>query len=316
MKIERVLVTGGAGFIGSHTVDLLLQQGKQVVVLDNLSTGRVDNLDLTHPALEFIEGDILEYPLIVDLLNSCDALLHLAAIASVPQSISEPIYTFQVNMQGFLHALQATRSVRRPGESRHPVRLVYASSAAVYGNEAALPCDDATPLISELLSPYALQKKHNEEYAGLYARLHNISSLGLRYFNIYGPRQRPDSPYSGVISRFLDAYQKDTELTIFGDGQQSRDFIHVSDIAKVNVLALESDYTGVLNVATGISQTLLQLIEYMEVAGGRPAKRRFQPARVGDIKASSANIATLTEKLAFKAEIPLQEGIRQLLNSI
>lgn len=310
MKIERVLVTGGAGFIGSHSVDLLLAQGKQVVVLDNLSSGRVDNLNLAHPSLEFIEGDILEYPLVVDLVNSCDAVLHLAAIASVPQSIAEPIYTFQVNVQGFLHVLEAVRHAKRP------MRLVYASSAAVYGDAAVLPCDDAMPLLNDLLSPYAVHKKQNEEYAELYARLHGTQSLGMRYFNVYGSRQQPDSPYSGVISRFMDAYKREAELTIFGDGMQSRDFIQVSDIAKANVLALESDHTGAMNVATGNAQTLLQLIEYMELAGGRSAKRNFKPARAGDIKDSFATVAMLAEKLRFRAEIPLQEGIRQLLNSI
>ncbi len=310
MKRERILVTGGAGFIGSHTVDLLLAQGKQVVVLDNLSSGRLDNLNLTHPGLEFVEGDVLEYPLVVDLLKGCDAVLHLAAIASVPQSIEEPIYTFQVNTQGFLHVLEA---VRHAGRS---LRLVYASSAAVYGDAAVLPCDDTSPLPGELLSPYALQKKHDEDYAELYARLHGIKSLGLRYFNVYGLRQLPDSPYSGVITRFLDAYKKDSELTIFGDGQQSRDFIHVKDVAKANVLALDSDYAGVMNVALGKAQTLLQLIEYMEAAGARPAKRNIRPARAGDIKVSFAAVTTLAEQLRFQPEIPLREGIRELLNSI
>jgi nucleoside-diphosphate-sugar epimerase len=157
MKRERILVTGGAGFIGSHTVDLLLEQGKQVVVLDNLSSGSIDNLNLGHPALEFVEGDMLEYQLVVDLLNSCDAVLHLAAIASVPQSITDPIYTFQVNTQGFLHVLVAVQSAKRP------LRFVYASSAAVYGAAAILPCDDTALLAGELLSPYALQKKHDED---------------------------------------------------------------------------------------------------------------------------------------------------------
>lgn len=310
MKKERILVTGGAGFIGSHTVELLLAQGKQVVVLDNLYSGRVDNLDLTHPALEFIEGDVLEYQLVVDLIARCDAVLHLAAIASVPQSITEPIYTFQVNTQGFLHVLEAVR------KAAHPVRLVYASSASVYGNATVLPCDDTVPLQTELLSPYALQKKHDEDYADLYARLHGVKSLGLRYFNVYGLRQQPDSPYSGVISRFLDAYKKDAELTVFGDGEQSRDFIHVSDIARANVLALDADCVGAMNVATGKAETLLQLIEYMQLAGERPVKRDFKPARVGDIKVSFAAVATIAEKLRFRAEIPLQEGIRELLNSI
>jgi len=310
MKTERILVTGGAGFIGSHTIDLLLAQGKQVVVLDNLSSGKVVNLNMSHPALEFVEGDILEYPLVVDLLASCNAVLHLAAIASVPQSVAEPIYTLQVNTQGFLHVLEAVRQANRA------IRLVYASSAAVYGAAIQLPCDDTRPLENDLLSPYALQKKHDEDYADLYARLHGVNSLGLRYFNVYGDRQPPDSSYSGVISRFIDAYKKGAELSVFGDGKQSRDFIHVSDIARANVAALDSDYAGAVNIATGKAETLLQLIEYIGQAGGHPAKQAFKPARVGDIKDSYATVDKLAAKLHFKAEIPLQEGIRELLNSI
>src|SRR3990167_9899318 len=210
--LQRILVTGGAGFIGSHTVELLLQQGKQVVVLDNLSYGKQANLNLQHPDLEFIEGNILEYPLLVDLLSSCDAVLHLAALSSVQQSIEHPIYSFQVNTQGFLHVLQAVYKAKRP------IRLVYASSAAVYGNLAQLPCREDQPLMGLPLSPYALQKMHNEQYAHLYKELHGIPSLGLRYFNVYGQRQDPQSPYSGVISRFVDSYLKDHELTLFGDG--------------------------------------------------------------------------------------------------
>lgn len=307
MNIQRVLVTGGAGFIGSHTVELLLRQGKQVVVLDNLSSGKMTHLDLQNPNLEFIEGDVLEYPLVKDLLAGCDAVLHLAAIASVPQSIENPIYTFQVNTQGFLHVLQAIHQGGRP------VRLVYASSAAVYGEVTSLPCRDDAPLNGVLLSPYALQKLHNEQYADLYARLHGVKSLALRYFNVYGERQDPNSPYSGVISRFLDAYQHDTELTVFGDGSQSRDFIHVSDIARANLLAMESVYSGVLNVATGQPETLMNMIDYLQAAGGRAAKVRFAKARAGDIKSSYASTGLAEQQIAFKSVVTLKEGISRLV---
>src|SRR3990167_3787792 len=245
MKLNRVLVTGGAGFIGSHTVDLLLKQDKQVIVLDNLSSGRLTNLNMQHPNLEFVEGDILEYPLIEDLLKNCNAVLHLAAIASVPMTIEDPIYSFQVNVQGLLHVLQAVHVTKRA------IRVVYASSAAVYGNAASLQCRDDVPLSSPPISPYALHKINNEQYADLYARVFGVNSLGMRYFNVYGARQDPSSSYSGVISRFIDAYKNNTELKIFGDGLQSRDFIHVGDIAHANVMALESAYAGVLNIAMG-----------------------------------------------------------------
>ena len=241
---NRILVTGGAGFIGSHTVDLLLSEGKQVTVLDNLVSGKKENLDLKHPSLQFVEGDILEFPFLEELIRDCDAVLHLAAFVSVPGSIEFPIFSFQVNTQGFLHVLQAVNRTKRP------IRIVHASSAAVYGNTTALPCRDDIPLTGKAQSPYALQKMHSEEYARLYEQLHDIRSLSLRYFNVYGSRQNPDSPYSGVISRFLDAWQKNEELTIFGNGLQTRDFIHVQDVARANSPS-QSDYAGVLNIVTG-----------------------------------------------------------------
>ncbi|MBV8801768.1 MAG: NAD-dependent epimerase/dehydratase family protein, partial [Gammaproteobacteria bacterium] len=196
--MNRVLVTGGAGFIGSHTVDLLLQEGKEVVVIDNLSTGKLTNLNLFNPNLRFVQGDILDYSLLCKELARCNAVLHLAAISSVPQSVEEPIETLKVNTLGFLQILQAIRN------NPTPVRLVYASSAAVYGGDAPLPCSDEENKTFNVLSPYALEKANNERYADLYSRLFNINSLGLRYFNVYGPRQDPKSTYSGVITKFIN----------------------------------------------------------------------------------------------------------------
>jgi nucleoside-diphosphate-sugar epimerase len=304
---QRILVTGGAGFIGSHTVELLLKQGSDVVVLDNLSFGKLENLNLAHPQLEFIEGDVLEFPLVADIIASCDAVLHLAAMSSVQLSIEDPIYSFQVNTQGFLHVLESVRRANRP------IRLVYASSAAVYGDTTALPCDDAKPLTGSPLSPYTLQKRHCEDYANLYVALHNIPSLALRYFNVYGLRQDPSSSYSGVISRFIAAYKNETPITIFGDGSQSRDFISVNDIASANVLALANDYVGALNIATGTPETLLNLINYIELAGGHPTQKSLQPARQGDIHTSYATTNMAEQHIGFKAEMSLKEGMAQML---
>jgi UDP-glucose 4-epimerase len=309
MKPQRILITGGAGFIGSHTADLLLSEGRSVVVLDNLFSGKLENMNLRHPNLEFIEGDVLEYPLIEDLLVDCDAVLHLAAIASVPFSVENPIYSMQVNTQGFLHVLQAIY------KSGRPIRLVQASSAAVYGATTQLPCDDTAPLNGTLLSPYALQKAHIEDYATLYHQLFDVKSLSLRYFNVYGLRQDPQSPYSGVISRFLDAYKKEDTLTVFGDGSQSRDFIHVSDVARANVLALDADYVGALNVATGAPQTLLQLINHLEAAGNKTATLRFETPRSGDIAASYATTALAKQQMGFCYTVTLKEGIAKMLAS-
>ncbi|HTM63527.1 MAG TPA: GDP-mannose 4,6-dehydratase [Gammaproteobacteria bacterium] len=305
MTPRRVLVTGGAGFIGSHSVDYLLAQGVKVTVLDNLFSGKESNLDVSNPHLEFIEGDVLEYPLLVDLLQNCDAVLHLAAIASVQESINNPVYSFSVNSQGFLHMLQAVK------ETGRQIRIVYASSAAVYGNSKELPCRENQSC--HPLSPYALQKLNCEQYAEMYDMLHGVKSLGLRYFNVYGNRQDPHSPYSGVISRFLELYKKKEELIVYGDGMQSRDFIHVSDIVRANWLALCSSETGVMNIATGKPETINQLIDYIAAAGGREAWRGIEAARPGDIIESYADTHLAAEGLGFKAEISLKEGIKNLV---
>lgn len=306
MIIQRVLVTGGAGFIGSHTVNLLLSQNKEVTVLDNLFSGKIANLDLNHPNLTFIESDVLEFPFVAELIKNVDAVLHLAAIASVPQSIENPIYSFQVNSLGFLHVLLGVR------DAGHPVRIVYASSAAVYGEHDG-PCSDEKSLPKEVLSPYALQKLQMEDYAKLYSHLNNLKTLGLRYFNVYGERQDPHSSYSGVISKFLAAYGNNEPLIIFGDGQQTRDFIYVEDVARANLLALESDYTGVLNIGTGHPQTLLELVDFIQNAGQTPVQPQFEPPRPGDIKSSYATTEKAYKDLNFRYSVTLEEGIKKLI---
>jgi UDP-glucose 4-epimerase len=308
--MKKILITGGAGFIGSHTTDLLLQSGFKVVVLDNLSSGKLTNLDLFHPQLEFVPGDVLDFPLLVTQVKRADAVLHLAALPSVTKSIEDPIVSLQINTQGFLHVLQAIRQAEKS------VRLVYASSAAVYGNDAKLPCCDASgDLMNAPLSPYALDKGNNERYAKLYDELFQIKSLALRYFNVYGPRQDPKSPYSGVIAKFIENYNRQEPITILGDGAQSRDFIYVGDIARANLAALTSAVTGVLNIATGVPETLLQLVKYIEQAGGKSIQTEFAQERPGDIRESYATITKAEEKLAFRHKTNLAEGIKLLMSS-
>jgi UDP-glucose 4-epimerase len=308
--MKKILITGGAGFIGSHTTDLLLKSGYKVVVLDNLATGKLTNLDLFHPQLEFIPGDVLDYPKLLTQVKRADAVLHLAALPSVPKSIEDPIHSLQVNTQGFLQVLQAVRNAEKE------IRLVYASSAAVYGNAQDLPCSDAREdLLNAPLSPYALEKASNERYAKLFADLFGIQSLGLRYFNVYGPRQDPRSPYSGVIAKFIENYQCEEDIIIWGDGQQSRDFIYVADVARANMAALIGDVSGVLNVATGVPETLLQLVEYIEEAGGKRVQTHFAPERSGDIRQSYAATEMALEKLAFRYETKLALGIKLLMSS-
>jgi UDP-glucose 4-epimerase len=305
MSIHRVLVTGGAGFIGSHTVDLLLEKNHEVVVLDNLSNTCVNNLNLNHPNLVFVEGDVLAYSFLKDIVSKVDAILHLAAVASVQASIDNFIYTFQVNLQGFLHILQALK------ELKQKKRLVFASSAAVYGNTAHLPCHEQ--ILTTPSSPYALEKLNMEQYADLFKQLHDIDSLALRYFNVYGPRQNPNSPYSGVISRFIEAYQQGNELTIYGDGTQARDFIYVADIAYANYLALHNNYHGVLNIATGKPVTLLALIKALEAVGNKKTKLTFEAARPGDIHLSFAACDAAKQQLNFQATTSLSIGLAETL---
>jgi len=304
--MQRILVTGGAGFIGSHTVDLLLANHLQIVVLDNLVSGHLDYLDHAHPYLTFVEGDILNFELLSNIVKGCDAVLHLAALPSVPKSIDDPITSLKTNLGGFVNVLEAIRKTNKS------IRLVYASSAAIYGNSTKLPCNDENALPETALSPYALEKANNERYARLFDHLFGIKALGLRYFNVYGERQDPHSPYSGVIAKFIESYQQNKPITIFGDGKQSRDFIHVSDVARANLLALSGDYNGVLNIATGKAETLLDLVSYIEKAGKRPADVRFAPARGGDIRESYARTDRAARHLHFQSELSLKSGIMNL----
>lgn len=306
--MKRILVTGGAGFIGSHTVDLLLKNGMHVVVFDNLSSGKLSNLNLFHENIRCVQGDVLDYPLLRTEMARCDAVLHLAALSSVPASIEDPLGSLKINTLGFLNVLQAIREINQP------MRLVFASSAAVYGNSNKLPCNDEEELSAMALSPYALQKADNERYADLYSRLFGIKSLGMRYFNVYGPRQDPKSPYSGVISKFLSNYEKNEPITLFGNGEQSRDFIYVSEVAEANWKALQSEYCGVVNVATGVSETLLNLVSYIEKVGNRPAELSFASPRAGDIPNSYAKVAKASQRLLFQSSITLEQGIRLMMD--
>lgn len=303
----QILVTGGAGFIGSHTVDLLLANGARVIVFDNFVSGNVAYLPTQHPHLTIINGDILDYPLLKYHIHQCDAVLHLAALPSVPKSIEDPVASLHVNTQGFLHVLQAIR------EAGRAIRLVYASSAAVYGDTSPLPCSDDVPVHVAVSSPYALEKATNERYAELYARLFDLPSLGLRYFNVYGARQHPDSPYAGVIAKFIERYHQQQPIIIFGDGNQVRDFIYVADVARANLLALHSQHQGVLNIATGRAETLRDLVGHIETAGQRTATIVYQPERNGDIRQSYAKVTEAKRCLNFHSTTLLAQGIHSLV---
>ncbi len=304
--MKKYLVTGGAGFIGSHTVDRLLSEGQQVVVLDNFSSGNRENLPLGHPKLDIIDGDIRDVSTVMNAAQDVTHILHLAAQVSVVKSIEDPADSASHNILGFINVLNAAKSDTVE-------RFVYASSAAVYGTPAELPLDEKAELNPE--SPYGLEKQINEIYVNLFKELHKISACGLRYFNVFGPRQDPKSPYAGVIALFSNAIKEKQILKIYGDGKQTRDFIFVQDVARANIATLQADYQGVLNVGTGSSVTLLELIEVLEKIVGYSCKKDFLPERKGDIKHSSTNIKSIRHALNIKSEYSLENGLRELLNT-
>ncbi|MDP3135233.1 MAG: SDR family NAD(P)-dependent oxidoreductase [Burkholderiaceae bacterium] len=308
--MERVLITGGAGFIGSHTAQALLARGTKVRVLDNLSNGRRDNLPadaLADGRVQLIEGDVRDAAAVDAAVPGCQAVLHLAAQVSVQSSIAEPVASAGHNVLGFLNVLDAVRRLGVP-------RMVYASSAAVYGVPQVLPLHEG--VAPAPLSPYGLEKYFNDQYAALYRELYGVSSLGMRYFNVYGPRQDPRSPYAGVISKFADAIEGGGVLRIFGDGLQTRDFVYVGDVAQANARALAGTATGVLNVGTGRSVTLIELTRAMFEAFGREAPVHHEPPAQGDIRDSAMQPAALQKDLGFKPSTSLVEGLKALAASL
>ena len=302
--MTKVLVTGGAGFIGSHTVDLLLEENIPVRVLDNFSSGRRSNLDDSNPLLEIVEGDMVNTQTVRQQMSGITHCLHLAAQVSVVASLEDPVHSATQNIVGFVNVLNEC-------QNQGVDRLVYASSAAVYGNPSQIPLPEDAE--KSQLSPYGLEKQVNEEYADLFSRLHGFSTLGQRFFNVYGPRQDPGSPYAGVIALFVDAITQNREITIFGDGKQTRDFIYVKDVAKANVAALHSQLNGACNIGTGIQSTLLNLIDVLSMITGGTSKVNYRPARDGDIKHSLPIVARMNQELGISARTDIEEGLRELL---
>ncbi|MDD5295841.1 MAG: NAD-dependent epimerase/dehydratase family protein [Rhodocyclaceae bacterium] len=298
----HVLVTGGAGFIGSHSVDRLLETGARVRVLDNFSSGKPENLE-PHPFLEVVAGDIRDREAVAQAMSGISHVLHLAAQVSVAASMEDPLGSAEVNISGFLNVLD---SARREGVRR----FVYASSAAVYGMPARLHIHEEDPALP--ISPYGLEKSVNDQYAHLYREIYGFSCLGQRYFNVFGPRQDPSSPYSGVISIFARSLREGRPLTVHGDGLQTRDFIYVGDVAAANVLALNSEQGGVCNVATGQEVTLLQMVDDLAAVAGVQADIRFGPGRAGDIRHSSADNHRLTQDIGLKRFTSLRDGLARL----
>jgi nucleoside-diphosphate-sugar epimerase len=299
----RALVTGGAGFIGSHIVEGLLQSGASVRVLDNFSSGKRANIESFKGDLEILEGDLRDAGCIKTATREVDLVFHLAAFVSVPQSMVEPETCFAVNVTGTVSLLEAARlaGVRK---------VILSSSTAVYGNPDQFPTNEEMP--PQPLSPYALSKQVNELYARLYTRTFNLPVIALRYFNVYGPRQRPDSEYAAAISIFTRRLVSNEPITIYGDGRQSRDFIFVKDVVRANLRAAESDAAGeVFNICTGHETTLLDLLEELsEVSPGQPVVH-FAAPRPGDVYRSLGDPEKAAAILGFHAETSLADGLAQ-----
>ncbi len=304
----NVLVTGGAGFIGSHLAEKLLSDGDRVRVLDDLSTGKRENLP-RHEALEFIRGDIRDAELVNRCVAGTDTVVHLAAVASVQASIDDPIRTHQVNFDGTLNLLEAARRARTG-------RFLYACSAAVYGDAASIPVSERTT--PNPLSPYAVDKLSGEYYLLHYFRKYRLAATSFRFFNIYGPRQDPSSPYSGVISIFVDRLRRNQPVTVFGDGAQTRDFVYVADLAELLARAARGPegVGGIFNVGTGSRRSLLQLLDHLEKLSGKKIARRHEPARLGDIEHSCADVGRLSEVFGGAPSTPFEQGLEKLLESL
>lgn len=299
----RYLVTGGAGFIGSNIAEKLVKLGHQVRVLDDFSTGFRKNLASFENDLELIEGDIRDYATVAKAVESVDYVLHQAALPSVPGSVAEPVKYNQVNIDGTLHVLEASRQAGVK-------KLVMASSSAIYGDDLVLPKqEDMRP---EPMTPYAIAKLTNEYYCRAYWQLYQMPTACLRYFNVFGPRQNPKSEYAAVIPKFITALQAGRQPTVFGDGGQSRDFTYIDDIVTANIFAVENqDMVGdVYNCACGVQYTLNQLLDRLREIIGTDIQAVYEEARVGDIRHSYATIDRL-RGYGFEPAVSFEEGLKR-----
>jgi len=300
----RYLVTGGAGFIGSNTVDELLRRGHSVAVLDDLSTGQERNLPPSRDRFDFFQGSINDPEIVQRACRGADYVLHLAARTSVPRSVQDPAETNRVNADGTLLLLLAARDA-------NVRRVVFAGSSAVYGETPTLPKrEDMQPAP---ISPYGVSKLIGELYGQVFHRVYGLEFVTLRYFNVFGPRQDPSSPYSGVLSLFITAMQKGTPPTVYGDGEHSRDFTFVENVVQANLRACEVPGIAgmVFNAGTGRRYTLNQTLGLLEKFAGRPARAKYLEPRQGDIRDSQADISLAREKLGYDPLVGFEEGLRR-----
>lgn len=304
-----ILVTGGAGFIGSHLVRWLVKQGHEVRVLDNLSTGRRENLGPVLAQIRLIEGDLCDLPTVQAAADGTDLVFHLAALVSVQESTEHPLRAHAVNATGSLHVLEAARSARVR-------RVVQMSSSAVYGNTERLPVGEDT--MPQPPSPYAATKLAAEQYGTMYTELYGVEVVALRGFNIYGPRQDPSSPYAAVIPKFVAALRGGQQPTIFGDGLQTRDFIFVGDVVQALWTAATTDGLagGVFNAGRGETVRVLELAHLLGELMGTPVQPHFAPARPGEVRHSRADVSRFAAQTGFRPRVGVREGLQAVLSDV
>lgn len=301
------LVTGGAGFIGSHISDRLLADGHRVRILDNFSTGNHENIPQSDN-VEVMEGDVGDYDTVRTAMQQVDFVYHEAAIASVPETVGNPLASERVNYRGTVNILEAARHAGAR-------RVMFACSAAVYGDLPELPKQESMPV--KPLSPYAVDKLASEQACQMYTRLYGLETVSLRYFNVFGPRQDPSSPYSGVISIFSDYINQGKQPAIYGDGEQTRDFVYVSDVVEANIRAATAPAAAgkAINIATGGKLSINGLLKTICDLKGEPFAPLYKPGRQGDIRHSRADISAAREYLDWEPVVAFDDGLRKLFES-
>jgi UDP-glucose 4-epimerase len=307
MNQQRVAVTGGAGFIGSHVAEALVQRGYRVIVLDDLSTGKRGNIEplLSNRDVEFVQGSITDVSILQHAFKGAWCVFHLAALPSVPRSIENPVASHEVNATGTLNVLLAARdnSVRK---------VIYSSSSSLYGDTPTLPKREDMPLNPR--SPYAISKMTGEYYCSVFQQVYALPTVCLRYFNVYGPRQDPVSQYAAVIPRFISRISQGNPPVILGDGEQTRDFTFVRDVVAANILAMEKEFTGIFNIGGGKSIAINELARLIIRLMGNSVEPVHEAKRPGDIRHSLADISR-AKACGYLPAYSLEEGLRETIRS-
>ena len=306
--MKKVIVTGGAGFIGSHLTELLLSRGYHIIIIDDFSTGKIANIEplLKSMKVDFIQGSITELPLLQNLFQGVDFVFHQAALSSVPRSVEDPLSTNKVNITGTLNVLLAARD-------NNVKKVIYASSSSVYGDTPTLPKRE--DMVSNPQSPYALTKLVGEYYCRVFYQIYDLPTICLRYFNVYGPRQDSDSQYAAVIPIFITRLSQNKPPIIYGDGEQTRDFTFVKDVIQANIIGAESDACGIFNIGRGENSTLNDLAKTITDLMGKDLQSEYQPPRVGDVRDSLADISK-ARAIGYEPQYSLDKGLRETIKRL